>query len=319
MAKRKSRAAGAQAQYRPQPLSSQALREARRDQAQAEANRLARANETAADKRKRRAAEDKVYRAELEALRRAGIYSPKRHEGERTLTLTKSRKAAIRRGVAELDSLADRTVFVAYPKSAKARKTIATQVTKQGGKATRTGVFLPREEGELRRGSTRFVHDRSTGLWEVRQSYTYTNQAGERVTVGQTRFLDGAAALERQEAKLRKRFQALEAGLEKNQAVRFTIGGPNGNVSRASFRTWDNFKARVLGYRRDPAAQAAFMESLTVYVAERESPRAKSYRVPVAWADKRGRKHTAAPENLYPGGLFPKPKSRNDPRRRNKG
>ena len=308
---RQSKGAGRGSQVRNKSarIAAEALAASRKRLAQAGADLDAldrsspKAARAAARLEKKRATEANL-RAEMAQLATFGLYNPKGR------ALTKSRKATIRKRFIEYEDLQRHAVFAPFPTRKKSeRSKIASEVTRSGGKATRRGVFLPREEGELRKGDVRLVKDRATGLWEARQTYRYTNAQGERRTITATRYLEGAEALERQEAILRRKFDAMQKSLGKNEAIRFTIGGPQGNVSRASFRSWDAFKRRVMAYRRDPRAQASFMASLTVYVAAKESPQSRRYRVPVAWADKRGRRRNAAPENLYAGGLFPMPKA----------
>ena len=321
MAKRNRTRGPAQSSSSPKELGSEALANARKRLAQAEAERAARAKLSTKEKRQfdRRiqAAKSAELRAELQQVRAFGFYTPRLQPGESVAALTRSRKAAVRRAFRQLEAVQKGHVFASYPRTTKqTKKQIAQQVKAQGGRPTRKGVFLPREEGELRKGSTRIVRDKATGLWQAEQVYRYTDRMGVRREIKVERYLDGADALMRQEESLKKRFDRMAADLPKDQAIRFTIGGPNGNVSRRAFRNWRQFIAYVNGYRRDPAAQASFMASLTIYTAGKESLRSHEYRVPVAWADRAGRRHEAAPEMLYEGGRFPKPAQKGRGRRK---
>lgn len=288
--------------------ASQRVTEAQRSRAQAEANKLAAGRKSskiqqAAVKR----AKDSELRAQRAELRAYGLYEAKGTE------LTRGRKQRIRRAYAALENYKRNAVFAPLPKGKAAKQQVQGIVKRHGGKVTRRGVFVEREQGEMRQAgtTTRLVRDRSTGLWEIEQI-----RVGETQTITSHIYLDGLEALEAQEKLLKKKFDRLAAGLAKNERIRFVIGGPNGNVSRRAFSNWASFKVYVMAYRRDPRAQASFMASLVVYVAARTSPSVRDYRVPVAWADKLGRRRDAAPEHLYEGGLFPKNKVRRRKTRR---
>lgn len=288
-------------------------------------------------------AKDAELRAQLSALRSLGLYDVKistpaetiqgvgiklralvTGDGtERTPALTRGRKQRIRAAYKELEALQRSAIYAPYPSIKPEEKAkVAALVKSGGGRVTRKGVFIKRDEGEMRAGETQLVRERDTGLYKIVQINRYTDKRGRRKTVRAEAYLDGIEALERQEAALRKRFDRAKAGLGKNERIRFAIGGPNGNISRASFSSWETFRARVMAYRRDPRAQATFMASLTVYVASTESPRSRTYRQPVAWVDNAGRLHRPGSDNLYGGELFPVPdsnKKRKSPRRRNRG
>lgn len=296
-------------------IRQDALLAARRQLEQAKAERAARATLSKSERRQSdraiASARNAELRAQLAQVRALGLYTPKGN------ALTKGRKEAIRKAARQAEALTKGAIFVAKPtRSKSAWREIGAKVRAQGGTVTRKGAFLPREGGELSKGSAKLVRDPETGMWVAEQVYHYTDREGHRRTVSASLFLDGPEALSQQQEKLRKRFDRLQSTLGKNEAIRFTIGGPQGNVSRASFRTWDAFERRVMAYRRDPRAQATFLASLTVYVARHERDGVRSYRVPVAWADKAGRRRDASPENLYPGGLFPAPKRRKPQRRK---
>lgn len=252
---------------------------------------------------------ESVLRGMLRELKKTGLYNPRKAPGEKILKLTRSRASSIRAAFQRLGDLSRRSVFAKFPRRAgKEAGEIGKEVERIGGTITRTGAFLPREEGELRRGEAVFRRNRQTGIWTARQTYTWTDKkTGARRTQSAELFLAGPEALEAQEKALRKYFEAAAKGMGPNQAIRFAIGGPQGNVSRRSFRSWDVFSNYVRGYRRDPRAQATFMASLTIYRVERETPRATRYRVPVGWVNARGRYQEAAPEMLWPGGILPLP------------
>lgn len=281
------------------------LHAARQQLAQLQAERQVRRRSTdkerkAADRALKRA-KDAELRAQAAELRAYGLFQAKGS------ALTRGRKQRIRAAHITLENYKRNAVYAPLPKGKAAKRQVQGIVARHGGKVTRKGVFVARESGEMQqRGTTtRLVRDRETGLWEIEQV-----RRGETMTVTSHIYLDGLEALEAQEKILKRKFERLVKGLGKNERIRFTIGGPNGNVSRRAFSSWETFKVYVMAYRRDPRAQASFMASLVIYIAAQTSPSARDYRVPVAWADKLGRRRDAAPEHLYDGGLFPKNKTR---------
>lgn len=282
-----------------------ALREARRFLAQLQASKQVRRKLTDQERRARdraiKRAKDAELRAQRAELRAYGLYETRGAE------LTRGRKQRIRRAHIALENYKRNAIYAPLPKGKAAKRQVEGIVKRHGGKVTRRGVFVEREAGEMRLPgtSTRLIRDRETGLWEIEQI-----RVGETQTITSHVYLDSLEALEAQEKVLKRKFDGLAKNLAKDERVRFTIGGPNGNVSRRAFSSWETFKVYVMAYRRDPRAQASFMASLVVYVAARTSPGVRDYRVPVAWADRLGRRREAAADHLYDGGLFPKNKPR---------
>lgn len=238
-------------------------------------------------------------KAQYAAVKSAGLYQPTGAE------LTRGRKQRLRAAYRKLEDLSKKTVFARYPSVKPAEKDkVAALITKRGGVATKRGVFLPVEGGETRRGDTSLVRDRETGLYEIRLKYQ--RSTGYQ---GQVRyFIDGLASIEAQEKKLKKQFDAMVLAKKKNQALRFVIGGPNGNVSKRSFQSWDVFRQYLNHYRRDPAAMASFMAELSVIMVEKIGRETTYRQVTGQWADKRGRVREVAPDYLFDGGVLPRPK-----------
>ena len=291
MARRKSRKAkspSAQLGHKSQGLGSAALAAARRQVAQLEAEREARGQMTARERKNLAAREararDREYRAKIAELQKLGLYAPRatpadiRHASadvRETLRLrpfaplraadvllTPARMRSINRAWRQAENLGTGAVFAPMPGKASAedRATIRREVERAGGRVTRTGVFLPRAEREMRQPAGRLVYDRSLGLWTVKVSKT-VGRKGDRRTITEIRPLAGQDALEKTKNKFIKKFDKAEFN-SKKERLRFIIHGRN--VSRRSFRSLLELFNYAEGYRKAAAAQATFLNSLTI-------------------------------------------------------
>jgi hypothetical protein len=285
-------------------MPASALEAARRAVAQAKANKAAAGRQTPAQTAKANRAIERAKERELKAqtaeLRAVGMFQPKAGE------LTRGRKQRIRAAHRELEDRKQDSYFAAYPTQVAAEKRkIAALAKSQGDQVTRRGVFVPREMGEMR-GAAVVVKERGTGLWKIKITNRFTDKkTGKRRVRTSEKYLDGMEAIAAVEPMLQRRVERAIAGLGKGEGIRFTIGGPMGNVSRATFHNWEGMRKYLESYRKDPRAMAAFMASLTIYTVRKERPTSGTYRVPTGWVDAAGRLHEAAPENLYGGELFP--------------
>ena len=256
----------AQLGHKSQGLGSAALADARRRLAQLEAERQARgkmsAREIAAATKKAAKARDAEYRAKARTLAELGLYNPKVDEAGLPLALTPWRKRQINAGWREAEALATGAVFAEMPgKASKTQRAeIRREVERAGGRITKTGIFLPRAEREMRQPKGRLTFDKQLGLWTVKVRKKVGRGSDTR-TITETRPLAGADALERLQGRFIKKFDKAPFDPRKER-LRFIIHGRN--VSKRSFRDLASLFKYANAYRSTARAQATFLDSLTI-------------------------------------------------------
>jgi hypothetical protein len=256
-----------------QLLGSGALRDARRQLIQAQANRAARHKASAKERKAldrqvalKRNAEIKAQLYQVQAL---GLYSPKLKPGER-FKLTRGRKARIRQAYAQAEALAQGAVFAQYPtKSKPKRKAIQKQAKSVGALVTKKGIFLPRAERELRQPAGKLRYDKRLDIWVVDVKKTIKHKGGA-TTYTEHRPLAGFDALEKMRDRINSVFSTKKFN-PKTQRLRFVIQGRN--TSRQSFRDMQSLFDYARRYRKDDRSRATFIDSLTIVVVERRGDR----------------------------------------------
>jgi hypothetical protein len=223
------------------------------------------------------------YREKLKLLKEYGTYAPLSGE------LTPYRKTTINRRFRELEHLWTEAAFAPYPtKSATTRKEIKKQARSVKAKITKKGIFLPRAEKELRQPKGTLHFDKKTGLWEVHvhklvKFKTHRPGLPDQRVFHEVRPLGGHLALLAKEKQIVERFKKLPT-LKPNERLRFRIDGVN--ASRSTFTSIQQLLRYARdGYRKTERGKAAFMNSLTIEIVRKVSPKKRWVRGNVRTVD----------------------------------
>lgn len=278
-------------------LGNQIIAQARHRRVQLEASYKATKKSNQARRRELLKELSKAKTAELRAetvqLQQLGLYSPILSGPE----FTRGQKQTIRRKYRLAQELSKYGAFAPYPKSiSKSEKSrLITMTRKRGGQATKKGIFLLRNEKELKTLKGKLKYEKDTGLYKMVVTKRFKNKEGRIVIRTEQRYLDGESAMIAVEAKIRKRIEKIK--LRPGERLRFAIGGPDGNLSHSSFANFEQLMRYTEHYRNTPEGLASFRASLTIYTV-REG-RGGRYNVPGRSVDIHGRQQaTPGPDIL---------------------
>lgn len=232
-------------------LGSALIASARRNRASLEAKRKFNTKLTTKQRatldRELKKAKTRELQVELVQLRSLGIYSPIL-EGDQ---FTKSQRYSIRKKFRLAQDMQRHGVFAEFPKNiTKSQRLQIIKMSKaRGGKATKRGIYIPRNEKELKGGKGRIIREADTGLFKVSVTKTFKTREGRTIQRKEDRYLDGEIALLAVEKKLKRRVDRIVKELEPKERMIFAIGGPDGNRSHRSFRSFNEMKSYLEGYK----------------------------------------------------------------------
>jgi hypothetical protein len=258
-----------QATQPTQILGSKALAESRAKLLSLDARNKLRSKlsvkQRAALDRDRKRESERATQLQLKQVAKFGVYSPKIAPGA---PLSKSQKSAVHRAYAELVTLTEGAAFAPFTKRARAeQRAIAAEIKAAGGRVTKAGVFLPRDERDMKAPTGRLI--KKGGFWQIQVKKTFVfGPDRTRQIRTESRYLDGPAALIAKRADLEKHFASIPIN-PKTTHIRFQIHGLN--VSKRSFRSiGDAIKFAERTYRKNDAAKRTFLDSLTFITVEKD-------------------------------------------------
>lgn len=188
-----------------------------------------------------------------------GIYQPKDN------TLTRKRRstlAKIGRDFAEQMKPNSEFIFAPIPKETKRkeRKDISDKGAQIGGKATKTGLFVPAEKHK----KARVGKDKKTGEFFVEKSGKVKKGDTTQRKIKSRTPLSGLDALEKEKERLRKLGEGL-GPLRKGERIVFVIRDEQGEgVSNRTYDTVERIFSDLDNYRKNVPTRTGFYRHVTI-------------------------------------------------------